>query len=337
MATEEAQPEGSAAKPSRSFRLPGLPSLASLGEGDRWKGIAAVAASVALGLAVFVGVFAVLIYKYKSDSNLVYSVARIVPYPAEKVNGQVVTYGQYLFELNSIKHYYRNQVDQNGKPTIDFNSADGKAKLADLRKQIMTQLKTDAVTRQLIAKYKIKVSDKEVNDQVDQIVKTSGGTKQVNDVLAKYYGWTMSDLKDKVRFQLAKQKLETSIASDDSVNAQAKAKADEVLAKVKAGGDFGDLAKQYSQDSTASAGGDLGWFGRGQMVKEFEDVAFALQPGQTSDIVKTKYGYHIIKVIEKKPDGSQVHAAHILIKSVDFDQYLQDKVNQAKTPVYVKV
>lgn len=302
-------------------------------EADSRKAIIGVGASILAGIVAFILIFAVLIYKYKSDSNLVYSVARVVPYPVEKVNSSYITYGKYLFELGSVKHYYQNQVGPDNKPAIDFSTPDGKAKLADLRKQIMDQLKTDAVTNQLISKYKIKVTDKEVSDQVDQITKTSGGADKVKEVLSKYYGWTINDLRSKVRFQLAKQKLQDKISTDDSINAQAKAKAQDVLAKVKAGGDFAELAKQYSEDTgSASNGGDLGFFGKGQMVKEFEDAAFALQPGQVSELVKSKFGYHIIKVIEKQDD--KVHAAHILIKSIDFDTYLQQQVNKAHVSVY---
>ncbi len=317
-------------------------SLAQVWEDINWKIVAWVAGIAAAVLAVVLLVFGVLIYKYKSDSVAVKAVAGVVPYPVEIVGGSWVSYHEYLFELGSIKHYYLKQTGPDGKPTVDFNTADGKAKLTDLKKQIMDQLKSDTVTRQLIAKYKVTVSAKEVNDQVDQITKSVGGdasaadaTKKVKQILQDYYGWTLDDLKGKVRFQLAKQKLQDKIATDDGVNAQAKAQAQDVLAKVKAGGDFGELAKQYSQDSTASNGGDLGFFGRGQMVKEFEDAAFALQPGQTSDLVRTKFGFHIIHVIEKKDDT--VHAAHILIKSVDFDTYLKQQVDKAKTTVFFKV
>ncbi len=75
---------------------------------------------------------------------------------------------------------------------------------------------------------------------------------------------------------------------------------------------FSEVAKKYSQDSgSAPNGGDLGWFGKGQMMPEFEAAAFNLKPGQVSDVVITVYGLHIIKLLEKKDD--QVHAAHILI------------------------
>lgn len=81
--------------------------------------------------------------------------------------------------------------------------------------------------------------------------------------------------------------------------------AQEIKAKLDKGEDFAKLAKEYSQDAgSAQNGGDLGWFGPGKMVKEFEDAAYALNVGQVSQPVKTEYGYHIIKVTDKKKKPS---------------------------------
>lgn len=85
----------------------------------------------------------------------------------------------------------------------------------------------------------------------------------------------------------------------DAKKKEAKKTAEEALAKVKAGEDFAEVAKEYSEDSSASSGGELGTFGRGKMVTEFEDAAFAMKAGEISDIVETEYGYHIIKVTER--------------------------------------
>src|SRR5688572_24586869 len=88
---------------------------------------------------------------------------------------------------------------------------------------------------------------------------------------------------------------------DPSEEASVKAKAEAVLKQVKAGGDFAELAKKHSGDpSTAPQGGNLGQFGRGRMVKEFQDVAFSLKPGETSDLVRTQFGFHIIKVLQRE-------------------------------------
>ena len=99
-----------------------------------------------------------------------------------------------------------------------------------------------------------------------------------------------------------------------------RSKAEEVLKRAKAGEDFTKLAKEFSTEPGAKEkGGDLGWFGHGQMVPEFEQAAFALKPGEISDLVETKFGYHIIKLDDRKTENKdgkpeeQVKARHILI------------------------
>lgn len=72
----------------------------------------------------------------------------------------------------------------------------------------------------------------------------------------------------------------------------------EILGKLKKGESFAALAQNYSIDGSRRRGGDLGFFGKGMMVKEFENAAFALEKGQISDLVKTQFGYHIIKRLE---------------------------------------
>lgn len=92
-------------------------------------------------------------------------------------------------------------------------------------------------------------------------------------------------------------------------DAEVKARAEALLKQVKGGADFAELAKKNSEDeASAKNGGDLDYFGRGRMIPEFDQVAFQLAPGQTSDLVKTTYGYHIIKVVDKKPGTTKTIA-----------------------------
>ena len=90
-------------------------------------------------------------------------------------------------------------------------------------------------------------------------------------------------------------------------DAAVKAKAEDILKQAKSGADFAELAKKHSEDeASAKNGGDLDYFGKGKMVPEFDQAVFAMQPGQISDQpVKTQYGYHIIKVVDKKPGTSR--------------------------------
>lgn len=79
--------------------------------------------------------------------------------------------------------------------------------------------------------------------------------------------------------------------------------AQDVLLQLKTGAKFEDLAKKYSVDPAGAKGGDLGWFGKGSMIPEFEKVAFALKEGEVSGIVKTKFGFHIVKLVGRRPAG----------------------------------
>ncbi len=108
--------------------------------------------------------------------------------------------------------------------------------------------------------------------------------------------------KFKVKEQLHARHILIMVAEDGTPEEVEKAKAEieAVLVEVKAGGDFAELAKTHSQGPSSTKGGDLGWFGRGAMVKPFEDAVFALESGSVSEPVRTQFGFHLIKCEEYK-------------------------------------
>ena len=141
--------------------------------------------------------------------------------------------------------------------------------------------------------------------------------RQQARLLASYY---MTDVAP--RFKATDAEVDAYIAKHPELDTKVlRAKAEEILRRARAGEDFAKLADELTEDpSGKGTGGDLGWFGRGRMVKPFEDAAFALKPGELSGIVETQFGLHVIKLEERRggqggaPD--EVHARHILLRYI---------------------
>lgn len=122
------------------------------------------------------------------------------------------------------------------------------------------------------------------------------------------------------RMKATDQEIDAYLAGHPELDTDKKrrAQAEEVLKRARGGEDFAKLAQEFSTDGSKEKGGDLGWFGPGDMVPEFEKAAYALKPGEISDLVQSQFGFHIIKLEERKTetqDGKpveKVHARHIL-------------------------
>ncbi len=122
--------------------------------------------------------------------------------------------------------------------------------------------------------------------------------------------------------------------ADEKTVEEKKKLAEEIREKILKGADFAEMAKKYSDDpGSKDKGGDLGWFGKGKMVKEFEEAAFSLKPGEISPVIKTKYGFHIIQVLDVKTKGEtydkpeRVKVKHILLK-IDKNMTPEDRTKK---------
>ncbi|HEX8212059.1 MAG TPA: peptidylprolyl isomerase [Longimicrobium sp.] len=161
----------------------------------------------------------------------------------------------------------------------------------DLTRQISDRTMIDRYARQEIAKRpRPTIADADAREFFEG-VRASVGTRPAN-----------------VSFEQALVKPLPS----DSAKARARRTAEEVLAELGKGGDFEVLARRYSADASKEQGGSLGWFREGQMVRPFEVAAFSLRPGQTSGIVETEFGFHIIRLDRIR--GPERQARHILIR-----------------------
>jgi len=128
--------------------------------------------------------------------------------------------------------------------------------------------------------------------------------KVTPDELQRYYSEHQDEFRVPEQVKASHILIKVPEGADPKVDAAARAKAEDILKQLKAGANFEELAKKNSDDpGSGKQGGSLPWFGRGQMVPEFEQAAFSLAPGQLSGVVKTTYGYHIIRVDDKHQAG----------------------------------
>ncbi|PJW18139.1 peptidylprolyl isomerase [Geobacillus sp. WSUCF-018B] len=187
----------------------------------------------------------------------------------------------------------------------------------EMKERVGKTVLRDLIDEKVLSK-KYKVTDEEIDREIERIKEAYGtqydlavqqnGENVIRDMVkldllrtkAAIEGIKVTDKELKEYYDNYKPKIRAShiLVKDEKT-------AKEVKAKLEKGEDFAKLAKEYSQDpGSASNGGDLGWFGPGKMVKEFEDAAYKLKVGEVSDPVKTDYGYHIIKVTDKEKKKS---------------------------------
>jgi peptidyl-prolyl cis-trans isomerase D len=228
-----------------------------------------------------------------------------------------LTNGQFdIGKYNQILNQMASSNDPSARQNIDYLAYQTRLSLQGqkLQDQIMASVK---VTDTEVRKHYIDQNEK-VKVKYLFVPNTSFSDSSItvsDEEVKKYYQEHREEYKQDAQVRCEYTVLEKKPSPDDERTIEREIH--RILAEARGGTDFAQLAKDNSEDpGSAQSGGDLGFFGRGRMDKLFEDVAFALTPGEISEPVKTRFGWHIITVEEKKTenDQEQVHARHILLK-----------------------
>ena len=198
----------------------------------------------------------------------------------------------------------------------------------------------DVLVMQDAAKQGISVSDAEVDAEIQKGISTAGGQAKFEEQL-KREGQTLEDARNTVRTQLLYQKMLAKVAGNLQATEQVHARhilvnssavAQALLEQIRGGADFGQLAQQASLDTTTrSNGGDLGWFARARCPpKKWKMLAFALQPGQLSEVIQSAFGYHIVQMLERDPARKLEGEQYVQVQQQAMETWLNGLRSQAK-------
>lgn len=276
--------------------------------------------------------------------------------PLAKVNGTVITRG----EIDRAVNIFLAQNRSPQKPTPD--------QLQQLHDSALEQMIAAEVLYQAGQKVAPKDAEKQAEEKIneskarfqspaefDAVLKSSGLTeaelkdltrkdivinalveKEVADKITisdadaeKFYKDNIDKFKKPQSVKASHILIGVDPKATDEEKKKAKEKAEGLLKQIKEGKDFAALAKENSTCPSSAQGGDLGFFGKGQMVPPFEAAAFAMKPGEISNVVETQFGYHIIKLTDRKPaETTSLEEVKPKIKDYLKGQKVQQAVGQ---------
>jgi peptidyl-prolyl cis-trans isomerase C len=276
------------------------------------------------------------------------------------VNGTIIKQA----ELDSETNRFLARLQSTGRFPTDLE-------LGEIKKQVLENLIAQELLYQESQKKGIKVDQKEVDAQLAALKDRFPNEAEFNNALTRmnlteadlrfrferdlairellnsqiegkvavsdketkaYYDGNLENFKKPEQVRASHILIKVDPGAEEAKKAEARTKIESVQTKLKKGEDFGALAKEYSEGPSGPNGGDLGFFGRGQMVKPFEEAAFAMKPGQVSDMVETRFGYHLIMVTDRTPEGTVSYEE----AKDSLEQFLMQQKVQAAIAEYVE-
>jgi parvulin-like peptidyl-prolyl isomerase len=256
---------------------------------------------------------------------------------AALVNSQPIGQEEYEKQVAQVEAFFAQEG-------LDPESEEGRERLAQARRQVLEQMIDQELIRQAAVEMGVSISEAELEAGIQDIIEQSGGQEEFDQSL-QGMGTTYDDFRQMLLDQLLSEAVYSAVTASISPVAEqvharhillpTRERAEEVLARLQAGEDFSYLAREYSEDiSSRESGGDVGFFPRGVMPPEVEEVAFSLEVGETSEIVETQFGFHIVQVLEREEREIAVEVFENLRQQA-FMQWLQDRREAATIERFV--
>jgi parvulin-like peptidyl-prolyl isomerase len=246
---------------------------------------------------------------------------------AALVNGKYVFLADYERQVEQ----YKEALTEAG---VDFNTEEGQARLALAKRDVLEGMIDNILIEDGAADLGVSVTDEEVDAQVDSDIANGGGKAAFEEWLAAT-GSTQEEYEVMLRQSLLAQRAWDVLTADvpeatEQVHVRhivvdSEEAAEEIVAQLQDGADFVALAREQSLDeATKDNGGDLDWFPRGVIAPELENAAFALQPGQISEVIPLAGQFQIIQVVEREADRPLSDEMLMQLKQDKFDRWLEE-------------
>ncbi|MCL2280981.1 SurA N-terminal domain-containing protein [Candidatus Saccharibacteria bacterium] len=270
-----------------------------------------------------------MLYQKQATSDFFYSAAKILSLPVANVDGQSVSYADYLRRVRSAIFYKENHEK------VNFDTQNDQQELNYLKREELNKAERMAYATKIAKSKDITVSNKEVDTEIDANLKTSSGETMTrsdfeNYVLKRFYGWTMSDY----RTELQNQLLERKVAF--AVDTAARNKIAEVETRLKAGDDFGTVAREMSDDEiTREIGGGVSAQVGDTDPNGLIVVARGLNSGVVSGIIQGVDGYYIVKLNSKTDDSTKYLMIKVTLKR--FNDDFNELRRAGKIKEYIKI
>jgi foldase protein PrsA len=257
---------------------------------------------------------------------------------AARVNGQPIFLTDFERRLSE---YVDAMVDQGLEP----GSQEGQAQLAQAESDVLESLIDYALVEQGGSLLGVSVGAEEVDAQFEQDINEGGGQDAFDEWLA-LSGLSADDYRQMLRESLVVQRVMDVIAErvpEKVEHAHVRhivvgtlQEAEQLLTRLRDGADFGELAREHSEDeSTRDDGGDLGWFPRGLLAPELEEAAFSLEKGQFSGVILLGEGYHIIQLVDRDIARELASEVRMDLLLALFDGWLEEQRSEADIERYV--
>jgi len=265
---------------------------------------------VILLIAFFVFIHGIVIYSINPPGSYFAFIKKIIPFPAIVIDKDIVTIADYERELSLIKSLYENIY------RVSFEGEEGKAIFKEVKNNVKNELINRIIMDRILTGINMEVSNKEVSQEYEKIVKDLGGREEARNILKFASNWEENDLRKRIYYDLLKQKIKDYLIYHvkikivyivpEKTNSQesweeAKKETEDIYNRLIAGDiTFDEAEREFNRNNSLIQNSDQKYYYLDELPESFADAISTLDIGEISNIVETESGYYLIKLEDRK-------------------------------------